>query len=378
MRPQLILLVTCLASLCLHVAGRATDKDCTEICSPDSSGGGYLDAIRHEHHKRGGRFRIGRVRGHGEASSGEPAAAPQAPRLPAQHIVNHPAPLHYSTPEPYARWVNGLNGKPAGTVANRKTYLQAGRAVIAKMNAPRVATNDAVISGPLIEFNKAATNKVNNAAVKLEPKLVYESAASTVGMDLNKLWRHDEWVTKDMNMDISSTYFDTESRTLVSAVADNRELKSEMTWSGEDNEGKALFTEQQAVDGLPFHSTIWTHTYSEEMKGTGVKFIIRSQIINDDTKDMIQIARAQLRPNARDTQVVTMEVNSANEAEKQAFEALAGSDNGRTVFRMMADYRDLMRNAKVVKCHTWGPKRGQSGEHPMIVWETDLPALPKL
>lgn len=61
-----------------------------------------------------------------------------------------------------------------------------------------------------------------------------------------------------------------------------------------------------------------------------------SQIINLGTQAIIKTARRLLRPDARDTEVVSMENNSANQAEKEAFETLARSDNGRTVFRMFA------------------------------------------
>lgn len=115
-----------------------------------------------------------------------------------------------------------------------------------------------------------------------------------------------------------------------------------MTYKGDANEFPAMFTEKEALEGLPFHSTIWTDTYGDEMKASGVKYIVRSQIINKDTQEIIMRARRILRPDAQDPEVVSMEINSANQAEKEMFEALAGSDNGRTVFRMFADHHNLL------------------------------------
>lgn len=140
------------------------------------------------------------------------------PRAPAQ-VANHPAPFHYNTLAEYAVFVKNINGKTAGTRATRRTYVAAGRNVIAKMNAYKKPGTDAHVSDPLIESNPASKHKANNTHVKLEPRQVYEAAASTLGLDLNKNWRHDEWVTRDAELDISSTFFDADSRTLVSAVA---------------------------------------------------------------------------------------------------------------------------------------------------------------
>lgn len=74
-----------------------------------------------------------------------------------------------------------------------------------------------------------------------------------------------------------------------------------------------------------------------------------------------------------------MGINSSNQAEKDAFEALVCTDSGRTVFRMFADHHNHLRNVKVVRVHTWGSKRGQQRGMPMKVRETDLMiARPKL
>lgn len=303
-----------------------------------------MHVTAHEKREPQGRGRGRGGHGHGASSGvGDAVDTPKTPHPPAQAPRNHAPPAHYSVPEPYTRYLKNMEGETAHE-NNPKTYQASGKDMIAKMNAPHDI--NVHFSGPLIEFNKLAKNKARNEQVKLEPREIYQATASQIGLDLNKNWRHDEWVTTMAESKLSETYFYTESKTLVSAVADNRDLKGEMVHKGDDGEDPAIFTNEEADEGLPWHSTIWTDTYGDGMKANGVKYVVRSQIINEDTGDIIQQARELLRPDARDTEVVTLEIDSGNRAEKDAFEALAGTDNGRTVFRMVTDYWNLLKRGK--------------------------------
>jgi len=49
-----------------------------------------------------------------------------------------------------------------------------------------------------------------------------------------------------------------------------------------------------------------------------VKYIVSSQIINQETKGIITVARGVLRLGAPDTEVITMAIGSPNKAEREA------------------------------------------------------------
>lgn len=55
-------------------------------------------------------------------------------------------------------------------------------------------------------------------------------------------------------------------------------------------------------------------------------------------------------------------IDSDDVAEQESFIALAGTDNGSSVFRMLADSHGLFGGRKVVRVHTWGKNRGQNGK----------------
>lgn len=52
-------------------------------------------------------------------------------------------------------------------------------------------------------------------------------------------------------------------------------------------------------------------------------------------------------------------MDSDDIAERETFIALAGSDNGAAVFRMLSDRHNLLNNRQVVKVWLYGKNRGQ-------------------
>lgn len=82
-----------------------------------------------------------------------------------------------------------------------------------------------------------------------------------------------------------------------------------------------------------------------------LKFVIRQHIVNKGSVNTLEEAYNKLGipPNKK----AEFYPSSDNPAMDNAFRTLAGTDNAKGVFYMMADHHRELQNLKVVKIHTW-------------------------
>ncbi|TID26295.1 hypothetical protein E2P81_ATG00770 [Venturia nashicola] len=118
------------------------------------------------------------------------------------------------------------------------------------------------------------------------------------------------------------------------------------------------------------HSDIWTYNYGDMFKtGEHLKYVMRNNIINDETEPILLAARKLLAPDAGRFDVVEVDRESDNIAEREAFIALAWS----TLFRIITDRHNMFEFRQVTKVWLCGKQRGQCSISDfcltMMVWE---------
>lgn len=185
-----------------------------------------------------------------------------------------------------------------------------------------------------------------------------KSPTLQLNIDLRQKWRRVKWTINAGASTISDTYFSPISYALISSTSNNIPLAR-------------LPGITQAT--LPYHSELWTTTYLPEISAGGIHYIVRLNIANTDTNRIFRAARRLLNSKAADTDVIVANINSDDVTERESFIALAGTDNGSSVFRMVADSHVLFRGRAVVRVYTWGKDRGQNEETdfnlPVMAWE---------
>lgn len=213
---------------------------------------------------------------------------------------------------------------------------------------------------------------VDHQTVKLAGSIPEDTAlpAKKFGWDMNKPWKWTRWYVRDgktVDDTVSEAAFDDATKTLLIEKSDNDPMFEVMKeW---------LPTITKAT--LPYHSEIWPFEYGDEMAtGQHLKYVHRNNIINDHTEAVLLAARWLLAPNAKDADVFEVNRLSDNIAEREAFIALAGTDNGAGVFRMLTDRHYLFAGRKVLKVWLWGKARGQCEISDFcltaMTWELDV------
>ncbi|QDS71115.1 hypothetical protein FKW77_009634 [Venturia effusa] len=244
-----------------------------------------------------------------------------------------------------------------------KTFADGEKLIAAMLNPPN---KDDIEPRSLTYLYRLAheTQKVEVPSGSIPPDAALP--AQKFGWNMGHPWHHTKWyVNEGANYDIvSETYFDDDSKTMIVGASFNDPLEK-------------LFDEQNPpIDhkNLPYHSEIWVDAYGELMRtNQHLKYVMRDNIVNDDTVDIMYDARYLLFPKAIDADVVEVNRESDNIAEREAFIALAGSKNGGSLFRMITDRHDLFGHRQVVKVWLWGNERGQCDISlfclPAMVWE---------
>ncbi len=116
--------------------------------------------------------------------------------------------------------------------------------------------------------------------------------------------------------------------------------------------------ENQGEDRLPWSEL--TFQRWKGMAGAGVadlKWVLRQGVVNPDTVSIMTEAHARLLYSESGHAVFNP--SKENPTMKEAFSALAGTDNGKGVFYMLADHHRELRNLRVVKIHTWPAANGR-------------------
>ena len=73
-----------------------------------------------------------------------------------------------------------------------------------------------------------------------------------------------------------------------------------------------------------------------------------------DTQNIINDAITATKGSVLQNTKVTFSADAATgSAEKASFDSLAGTDNGRMVFRMLTDNHEAMNGKTVLAAHTW-------------------------
>jgi len=81
-----------------------------------------------------------------------------------------------------------------------------------------------------------------------------------------------------------------------------------------------------------------------------LQYVVRSNIENDDTRDIITDIFGGIKPGSKEEFPAYAK---ANTREKAAFDALSGSDNGRMVFLMLADNFEAFGGKTVKSAHAY-------------------------
>jgi hypothetical protein len=243
-----------------------------------------------------------------------------------------------------------------------ETYFTRGEKVIARMKNP--PNKEDVHHNSFANLQKWGAVTDKEEALDAVTAAEWKAPSAKLKMDLKKKWRHVKWTVNGGDSIISDTYFDTKSHTLVSSTSNNTPLKNIL---------KHL-DPPIGTEGLPFHSELWTTTYRAEIESGAIQYIMRNNIANTDTARILRAARRLLNPKAKDTDVVEINIDSDKIEERDSFIALAGTDNGATVFRMLADSHNLFQGRQVVRVWTWDKNRGQNPDYPefnlpLMVWE---------
>ncbi|KAE9964007.1 hypothetical protein BLS_008730 [Venturia inaequalis] len=249
-----------------------------------------------------------------------------------------------------------------------KTFAKGEKLIAAMMNPPN---KDDLPESSLLYFKKFCKHEKkveapvdSGGSIKDDADL----AAKKFGWDLKRPWNYNNWYIKEEEVqgEVSSTWFDDVSKTMIVEASFNEPLE-------ELFKGKVPPIKNKE---LPFHSDIWTCTYGDMMAtGQHLKYVMRNNIINAITEEMLRTARKLLAPDNKDAEVVEVNRDSDDIAEREAFIALAGTDNGSTLFRMITDRHDLFAYRKVTKVWLWGSNRGQCHKADyclaMMVWELE-------
>lgn len=128
---------------------------------------------------------------------------------------------------------------------------------------------------------------------------------------------------------------------------------------------------------IPQSEIIFQQWKAESPNGVAnLKFVVRKDVNNGDTQQVIKKANMDLNggnlvKNAQQTFDFKAPVApGAANPQKDGFLALAQTDNGRGVFRMLADHKADFQDLNVVKVHTWvlGDDDSAFGNFQMI-WE---------
>lgn len=131
-------------------------------------------------------------------------------------------------------------------------------------------------------------------------------------------------------------------------------------------------------DKIP-QSELWFQQWKAEAPKSipSLKYNIRQNIQNQDTQRVIEDANKNLNDgklvtHKKVTFDPTVEVKpGAANPQKDAFMALAQTDNGRALFRMLSDHKQDFQGLKVVKVHTWTWNEIDAKDYiyPHMIWE---------
>lgn len=135
-----------------------------------------------------------------------------------------------------------------------------------------------------------------------------------------------------------------------------------------DTFNKNLGTDFPKADIIP-HSELTFQGWKAAPGGQiqDLKYVVVAQIQNDNTPTLINDARASVAGSQTAGTEVTFLAVSQSTAEQQGFYALAGSENGKFVFRMLADHQQDFQGLKVVSVHTWAGL--PNSPDPVLIWE---------
>lgn len=178
-------------------------------------------------------------------------------------------------------------------------------------------------------------------------------------IDGNVAWRRDGVYpnAQDMASDttpVSKSYHNKDQRTIIVSDSFNDELP--------DN-----FPADQQI----FHSEFWFQAWKKET-GPAVadisrlKYVVRSNIYNTETKNIIRDGRAAV--GGADPKMYIIRIDSTVDAEKDVFNALAGSKNGKQVFRMLTDHSGDFNKKTVLEVHVYDGITTGDNVNPSIVW----------
>ncbi|PVH81487.1 hypothetical protein DL98DRAFT_587401 [Cadophora sp. DSE1049] len=97
--------------------------------------------------------------------------------------------------------------------------------------------------------------------------------------------------------------------------------------------------------------------------------VVVAQIRNNNTRRIIKYARTSITKTSIAGQKVTFTAAAHNDAELQGFFALAGTENGKMVFRMLADHHNEMNERRIVAVHTWDDM--PDTPDPVLIWQLE-------
>ncbi|KAL5314933.1 hypothetical protein ACEPPN_017583 [Leptodophora sp. 'Broadleaf-Isolate-01'] len=123
------------------------------------------------------------------------------------------------------------------------------------------------------------------------------------------------------------------------------------------------------MENLVFHSEFIFQGWKAAPGGdvSRLKYVTVAQVQNTFSPAVITDARASMTPTPVAGEKVTFSAAAQSDAELQGFFAIAGTDNGKFLFRMLADHHNEMNGLKVIAVHTWDDVPGTPD--PTLIWE---------
>jgi len=150
---------------------------------------------------------------------------------------------------------------------------------------------------------------------------------------------------------VSKSYHNKDQRTFIVSDSFNDELP--------DN-----FPADQQI----YHSEFWFQAWKKEAGGdvSKLKYVVRANIYNTETKNIIRDGRAAV--GGSNPTMYVIRIDSTVDAEKDVFNALAGSENGKQVFRMLTDHSGEFNKKTVIEVHVYDGIVKGDNKNPSIVW----------
>ncbi|KAL9108922.1 MAG: hypothetical protein Q9227_006318 [Pyrenula ochraceoflavens] len=128
---------------------------------------------------------------------------------------------------------------------------------------------------------------------------------------------------------------------------DDNAIIAKMSYNTEDKNAPA--------DKIPNSALLfknWKDTAGSDANVKNLKYVVRTQIGNTDTQNVIMQA-LKTTPGALNKKVMPWKGYASWGPDDVNYKAMAGTDNGRSSFNLLANYHQELGDLKVTRIHAW-------------------------